>query len=63
MDKEELRGKLVRLMDELEDLEDTFNFNLTNTSAHINSGIVSEHEDDLNGIRAEIARIEGLLAE
>jgi len=61
--RDELENKLVRLRDELEDLEETFSFNLCNTSAHINSGVVAEHEDEMNDLKAEIARMEGLLAE
>jgi len=61
MDRIMMELELVRLREELEDLEDTFNFNLNNTSAHLGSGVVSEHEDEINCLRKEIARIEGLL--
>lgn len=43
----------MKLKDELVDLEETFNFNLSNTSAHIYSGLVSDHEDELNELKAE----------
>ena len=61
MDRAALEKEIKRLKDELEDLEDTFTFNLTNTSAHLRSGLVAEHEDELNELRKKIAGIEGLL--
>lgn len=63
MDRAALENEIKRLRDELEDLEDTFTFNLTNTSAHLRSGLVAEHEDELNELREKIAGIEVLLEE
>lgn len=60
---EELQKELQRLKDELEDLEDTFAFNLTHTSAHLSSGAVQEHEDELEEMKRKIARVEELMKE
>lgn len=62
MEPQELQAELKRLKDELEDMEDTFNFNLTNTSAHLRSGIVAEHEDELLELKAEIEKVQGILS-
>lgn len=61
MSREALEARLKHLREELEDLEDTFTFNLTNTSAHLRSGVVAEHEDEIGELKHEIAQIEGLL--
>jgi len=61
MDRNDMEKKLRKLREELEDLEDTFTFNITNTSAHLRSGVVAEHEDELNELKKEIARREVLL--
>ena len=62
MDKAQLEAELKKLKADLEDMEDTFNFNLTNTSAHLRSGIVAEHEDELEDLKKEIAQVEELLS-
>lgn len=53
----EVNAEIKRLKDELEDLEDTFTFNLTNTSAHLRSGIVAEHEEEIEELNREIATL------
>ncbi len=63
MSRNELEARLKSLKNELEDLEDTFSFNLTHTSAHLSSGAVAEHEEEIQELRQEIARIEKLLSE
>lgn len=61
MGPEQLEAELKRLRDNLEDLEDTFAFNLTNTSAHLNSGVVAEAEEELQELKDEIAKVQSLL--
>lgn len=61
MSRDELERELRRLRDNLEDLEDTFAFNLTNTSAHLNSGVVAEAEEELEELRVNISSIEAIL--
>lgn len=63
MSKEELEAELGRLKEKLVDVEDTFNFNLAHTAAHLSSSLVAEHEEELNELREKIARIEKLLGE
>ena len=63
MSTDELNAELKRLKDNLEDLEDTFAFNLTNTSAHINTGVVVEAEEELDELKAEIIKIESYIKE
>jgi hypothetical protein len=58
---EELQARLRRLREDFRDLEDTFSFNLANTPAHINEGMVNEHEQELEEYREKIAHIEELL--
>ena len=61
LNTDELKAEIRRLNGNLEDLEDTFTFNLTNTSAHLNAGVVAEAEEELGELRAEIAEIELIL--
>ncbi len=61
MSKEELERELKKLLGDLEDLDDTFNFNLAHTSAHLSSALVSEHEEELEEMKERVARVEGLL--
>jgi len=63
MSTEELRKELQRLSDELEDLEETYRFNLTHTSAHISSGAVSDHEEELEELRRQIVEMQSILKE
>jgi archaellum component FlaC len=62
MNKDELAAELKRLKNEVEDLEDTFQFNLANTSAHLSSGAVAEHEEEIAELKELIAKVESLLA-
>jgi len=62
MSKDELSAELRRLKNELEDLEDTFQFNLANTSAHLSSGAVTAHEEEIAELKEQIAKVESLLA-
>jgi hypothetical protein len=61
MSSDELLEELKSLSEELEDFEETFEFNLTHTSAHISGGAVSEHEEELNKLRERIGRIKSML--
>lgn len=61
MSREELERELKKLLDDLEDIEDTFNFNLTHTSAHLSSALVAEHEAELEEMRGRVARVKRLL--
>lgn len=63
MNKETLKAKLEQLREALADAEETLEFNLTNTSAHLSSGAVSEHEDELGDLRDRIAAVKKLMAE
>ena len=56
-----IQHDIERLRDELEDLEDTFAFNLNNTSAHVNSSLVAEHEEELEEFRQKISQLEARL--
>lgn len=59
--KVELESAIVRLRDELKDLEETINYNFSNTCAHIMSGEVLQDEEILEGLRAEVREVELLL--
>lgn len=58
MSRDQLELELKKFRSDLEDAEDTFNFNLTNTSAHLNSGLVAEAEEDLAELRKTVAFLE-----
>lgn len=62
MDRAGLEVALGKLRLELEDLEETINFNFTHTSAHINAGQAASDQETLEELRAEIAEIEARLA-
>lgn len=61
MTTEELIAELKRLQNELEDLEDTFNFNMANTPDHHNEGMIREHEDEMDEYRQRIRQVEKLI--
>lgn len=61
MSRPQLAAEVKRLKDRLEDMEDTFEFNLANTSAHISGELVKKHEAELEDLRTEIVRLERLL--
>jgi hypothetical protein len=61
MNRDELAAELKRLKYELEDMEDTFQFNLTNTSAHLSSGMVAEHEEEIAELNRKITQVESQL--
>ena len=63
MNKAALKAKLEELREQLADIEETFEFNLTNTSAHLSSGAVAEHEDEMNDLKDRITLIKKLMAE
>lgn len=62
MSKTELELELKRLKENLEDLEELFNFNFTNTSDHISGKVVAKDEEELEKLKREIAKIEKLLS-
>ena len=63
MSKEDLGSVLKDLRESLADLEETMQFNLTYSSAHISGKQVSKDEESLRLLREEIARVEQLIAE
>ena len=63
MTREELELLLLRLQNDLEDLEETISFNLTHSSAHISGGQVKKDEESLAEIRDRIVHIQQLLEE
>jgi archaellum component FlaC len=63
MSRPQLAAEVKRLKDRLEDMEDTFEFNLANTSAHISGELVEEHERELEALRTEIAELERSLTD
>ena len=62
MHKVELEVELRRLQDDLEDLEETFQFHMRNTSAHISSRVVKKGEQELERLGTEIKKIKKLLS-
>jgi len=63
MSRPQLAAEVKRLKERLEDMEDTFEFNLANTSAHISGELVKKHEVELEALRTEIAELERLLTD
>jgi septation ring formation regulator EzrA len=63
MSRSQLAAEVEKLKGRLEDMEDTFEFNLANTSAHISGQLIAKHERELEDLRTEIAGIERLLAD
>jgi len=59
--KAQLAAELKKLKDRLKDMEDTFEFNLANTPAHMSGKLVAKHTRELEDLRAEISRLEKLL--
>jgi hypothetical protein len=62
MSKIELEAELRRLKDNLEDMEETFQFHMRNTSAHISSRVVKKGEQELERLGSEIKKIKKLLS-
>ena len=62
MSKVELEVELRRLQDDLEDLEETFQFHMRNTSDHISGRVVKKGEDELERLQVEISKIKQLLS-
>lgn len=62
MSKVELENELKRLKDNLEDLEETFQFHLKNTSEHIPGRIVAKDEEEIEKLRREIDKLEKVLS-
>ncbi len=63
MNKNDLQLELKRLRDCLEDLEETMQFNLTHTSAHISGQQVKKDEESLGMLKHEIATLEQILSQ
>lgn len=63
MNKNDLQLELKRLRDNLDDLEETIQFNLTHTSAHISGEKVKKDEESLGMLKHEIATIEQILSQ
>ena len=62
MSKIELEAELRRLKDNLEDMEETFQFHMRNTSAHISGRVVNKGEKELERLGTEIKKIKKLLS-
>jgi hypothetical protein len=62
MSKTELGEALKDLRESLVDLEETMQFNLTYSSAHISGRQVSKDEESLRLLREEVARAEQLMS-
>jgi len=63
MSKTELGSVLVKLRDNLADLEETVQFNLTYSAGHISGQQVRKDEESLRLLKEEIERVEQLMAE
>jgi hypothetical protein len=61
MNTAELKSELKRLTANLEDLEETLQFNFTYSSAHIGGEQVRKDEESLKDLKEEISLIEQLL--
>ena len=59
--KAQLAAELKKLKDRLKDMEDTFEFNLANTPAHMSGKLVAKRARELADLRTEISRLEKLL--
>jgi len=62
MSKVELADELRRLQDDFEDVEETFQFHMRNTSDHISGSVVIKGEKELEKLGIEIDKIEKLLS-
>jgi uncharacterized protein YktB (UPF0637 family) len=62
MSKAELEAMLKRLQNNLEDLEETINFNFTYSSAHIGGNQVRKDEESLRKLKEEIERVKKILS-
>ena len=62
MSKVELETELRRLQDDLEDMEETFQFHMRNTSDHISGRVVAKGEKELEKLGIEINKIKKLLS-
>jgi len=62
MNKVELEAELRRLQDDLEDLEETFQFHMRNTSDHISGRVVKKGELELEKLEVEVNKIKKLLS-
>ncbi len=62
MSKVDLEDELRRLQDDFEDLEETFQFHLKNTSDHISGRTVTRGEEELERLKLEIEKIRKMLS-
>ena len=58
----ERRAELRRLREDLEDIEETFQFHMRNTSAHISGRAVAKGEEEIERLKREIDKITKLLS-
>ena len=63
MDRAALEEALRKLRLDLEDIQETIEFNFTHTRAHMNAGQVAMDEETLAELKAEIAEVERRLTE
>jgi len=62
MSEAERKAELRRLREDLDDLEETFQFHMRNTSDHISSRAVNKGEEEIQRLRREIDTIEKSLS-
>ena len=63
LDRAALEAELRRVRDQLEDVEETFNFRLTHTNAHLPDDFVFDHEHEMEELREKVRLLEVLLSE
>jgi hypothetical protein len=63
MSKAELSSELKSIKSDLEDLEETSEFYLTNAAVHIPGRTVAKYDDEIRKLKEEIVMVEKLLAE
>ena len=63
MSKEALAIEFEKLKSDLKDFEETSQFYLMNSSAHISGKTVTKYEEEFNMLKDTIAKVEKLLAD
>ena len=60
--RDEIETEILRLQDELDDLEEALHFEYTYTTAHIGGRQVRRDEENLTRLRSKIADLQALLS-
>lgn len=63
MSRAELEKKLIELKDLLEEVEEERHIILSQENLHLSSKLVTKYKNELDGIRADICKVENLLNE